>query len=229
MLCPHCGAEALPGSRFCYRCRRRLAEPGPPAVPSFVYNAPKPPHAPARRGLAAAALLLALAGLGAGGWVLRERQRRTDAAASEGRALARLRAVMTAQMRYASVNGGAFDTLACLAGPERCLPRVSKDLAPFLAPEALSPEAQADYRLTLHAGPAPHEPRSPTQYSPSSLAAYACVAHPQPPGGALRRTFCGDSTGRLCVLSSPESPELADGVCPLLCTDLRLTPAPRQP
>jgi hypothetical protein len=202
--------------------------PGAAAAPSFVYTAPKPERA-SRRGLVAAAALLVLAGLGAGGWVLRERQRRTDAAASEGFALARLRAVMTAQMRYASVNGGAFDTLVCLAGPERCLPRVPKDLPPFLAPEVLSPEAQADYRLTLHPGPAPHETRSPAHYSPSSLAAYACVADPQPPGGAPRRTFCGDSTGRLCVLSSPESPELADGVCPLLCTDLRLTRPTPQP
>jgi hypothetical protein len=37
MLCPHCGAEAVPGNTFCHRCRKRVIPPSysssPPAAP----------------------------------------------------------------------------------------------------------------------------------------------------------------------------------------------------
>jgi hypothetical protein len=43
MTCPHCGAEAPPGNRFCLRCRRRL-EPAPGGSGSLP-RAPRPPLA----------------------------------------------------------------------------------------------------------------------------------------------------------------------------------------
>lgn len=43
MTCPHCGAEAPPGNRFCPRCRRRL-EPAPGGSAALP-RAPRPPFA----------------------------------------------------------------------------------------------------------------------------------------------------------------------------------------
>jgi len=222
VLCPHCGTEGLPGRRFCHRCRRRIVTDDTAAVVSFVYVAPKPAR-PRYRRLAVAAALLVIAGLAVAARTIVERQRR-NADAAEGLALVRLQAIGTAQLRYASVNGAGFDTLPCLAHPEGCLPNVPAGFAPFLAPELAVPDVQHGYRLVFHPGPPPHGDRDPDRHSPSSLAAYACVAQPVAGGPSGRRTFCADSTGRLCVIGSPDAPELADGVCPLLCTDLRLTP-----
>jgi hypothetical protein len=86
----------------------------------------------------------------------------------------------------------------------------------------LDPEVQEGYVLHFHPGPPPHEERDPARYSPSSLASFALVEVPAESGAGVRRTFCADSTGRLCVIDSAEDPALADGVCPLLCTDLHL-------
>jgi type IV pilus assembly protein PilA len=45
MQCPHCGAEAIPGNRFCSQCRKRIVPPseGQSVAPAYGYAAAPPP------------------------------------------------------------------------------------------------------------------------------------------------------------------------------------------
>ncbi len=154
---------------------------------------------------------------------LRGEQRR--AATDEAHAVARLRLIVSAELNYGAANGGAFDTLECLAHPARCIPRLPADVPGFVDARLVEAASLPAYRLSFHAGPPPHERPDARRHSRSSLAAFAVVATPLAEAqGSQRRAFCADSTLRVCVLASTDAPELRDGVCPLLCINLG-TPA----
>jgi hypothetical protein len=168
-------------------------------------------------GLVALVAALVVAGVGV---LARARNVQRRAAADEARAVARLRLLVAAELRYGAANGGAFDTLGCLVRPSACLPRLRQEAHAFVEPRLVEPGALAGYQLFFHPGPPPHEPVDVARRSRTSLAAFAVVAWPDEEGRATRRGFCADSTLKVCVLGSREAPELQDGVCPLLCTDL---------
>jgi hypothetical protein len=161
-----------------------------------------------------------LAALVAGGLGLVEGVR-SRSSASEGMALRDLRTVVVAELRYSQSNAGHYDRLECLAMPTRCVPRYPAGGRAFLDATVFSRAVRGDYRFAFYAGPPPARGSVETQrLSPSSVAAFAYVATPAAAGTRLR-SFCSDATGRLCVLRSSEAPELANGVCPLACVDLR--------
>jgi hypothetical protein len=156
----------------------------------------------------------------AGGLSLAERLR-SGASASESTALRDLRAVVMAELRYSQSNAGQYDRLDCLAAPTRCIPRYPAAGRAFLDAAAFAEETRGDYRFIFHAGPLPARGTvDERRMSPTSVAAFAYVATPASTGTRLR-SFCADATGRLCVLRSAEAADLAQGVCPLACVDLR--------
>jgi hypothetical protein len=140
---------------------------------------------------------------------------------SESAALSDLRAVVAAELRYSQSNAGHFDRLDCLTAPARCLPRYPAAGGVFLDAATFAAETRGEYRFVFHPGPPPARGAVDVKrISPSSVAAFAYVATPAAEGSRLR-SFCTDSTGRLCVLATVGAPELSHGVCPITCVDLR--------
>jgi hypothetical protein len=138
---------------------------------------------------------------------------RMRVAGNEQRAIADVRHVMEAEERYRRVNGGYFGTLECLAEPDQCVPGFHG--SSLVAGDALSPDAPRGYHHRFYAGPAvdvaPFAPATP------SLRAYAYVAFPAQPGRTGFRSFCGDSTGRLCYVERIGDMVVRGGRCPIVC------------
>jgi hypothetical protein len=133
-------------------------------------------------------------------------------------ALGTLRTIVAAEDEYARSNSGYYDTLACLTEPARCIPDhpvvepTANDRRQYLQPKP------AGYVFAFYAGP-PVIDRDPAHTSPSSLRAYAYVAVPRKYGRTGVRTFCADSTGKVCSSLEVLSP-VRDGACPSDCRPL---------
>ena len=65
---------------------------------------------------------------------------------TESMAIGALRAVVSGERAYASLNHGYFDTLECLATPS-CVTGPSRALQPFLAPSMVTPMERRGYRF----------------------------------------------------------------------------------
>jgi len=216
--CPHCGAEVLPGNAFCHRCRRRLRAVGEQTlvIAGAALEVVRRPRWP--RALLAAC---ALAALVAATLILPARWR-SRVEAREAAAVRDLRTVLTAERRYSQSNAGFYDRLECLTAPARCVPGYPAASRPFLDAAAFGQSRRGGYEYVFHPGPAPAAGTfDPSRVSPSSVAAFAYVAVGERSRIGAPRTFCADSTGRVCVPASPDAPELRDGLCPLACLDLR--------
>jgi hypothetical protein len=141
---------------------------------------------------------------------------RARVSANESAAIGDVRALIAAEARYQSANGGYFDYPECLAAPARCIPGFQGGaIADGRVP---STGGENGYRQVFHPGPAadPAPPRS----SKSSLMAYAYVAVPAVRNQTGVRSFCGDASGRLCYTVG-EMPAPVLGVCPDECDTLR--------
>ena len=129
-----------------------------------------------------------------------------------------LRAVQDAQATYQAMNAGGYDTLECLAAPSRCM-RGYPEGAPVFLPAHLATLAPENgYVRTFHAGQplpatAPHASRS-------SLLGWAYTAVPERERSG-RKSFCADSTGRICVFLDGAAPRVEDALCPSPCERIR--------
>jgi len=111
---------------------------------------------------------------------------RARMAGNEASAIGVLRAHLTAEVAYASANGGLYDTPACLAKPADCVPDFRG--TPFLAEEV---RVRSGYRFDW-SGTTPSERTTGT--SPSSAKTFVMLATPLSESTG-RRTFCVDDTG----------------------------------
>ena len=184
-----------------------------PEVKALFEESPSRGNLPASvdSGLAVAATIVAgislivAASVVMGAGVIPQALRRHGRAASERAVLADLRAIVSAEVAYAKVNGGHFDQLACLVRPSDCLP--DRTVASLLPPKLVD-RARNDYVFTFRPGPPPGDDDSP-HISPSSMLFYAVVARPR--NGTGRR-FCADAFGRLCTSDGDGLP--MSGFCP---------------
>jgi type II secretory pathway pseudopilin PulG len=143
---------------------------------------------------------------------------RARVSANEAAAIADIRAVISAQADYQTRNSGFYDRLDCLAAPTSCLPSYTGP-APLSA-ELAQAQVKNGYRRTFH--PKPMEANLlPPSVSRSSLSSYAYVAVPETRHQTGVRSFCGDSTGRICYEPDGSDIEVEDGLCPSDCADLR--------
>lgn len=138
-------------------------------------------------------------------------------------ALHDMRAVLSAEESYRSVNGGFYDRIECVATERPCIPGYPATAPTFLDPAVARP-VKDGYRRSFHAGP-PADPGEilRAKASPSSLQGFAYMAVPF--DGDLRgaAAYCGDHTGRLCATGDGVEPVVRDGRCgpPPACLDLR--------
>jgi len=140
---------------------------------------------------------------------------RARVSANEAAAIGDVRTVISAETACQSANAGYFDTIECLATPDRCIPGFHGSA--FIPARFVGRAVEHGYRRRFHPGPTA-EP-TPPKASRSSLMAFAYVEYPEQQGRTGVRSFCGDSSGRICYLVSGAEPEVALGVCPAACKD----------
>lgn len=142
---------------------------------------------------------------------------RARVAANESAAIADIRTVLSAESEYLAASGGYYGPLECLAMPRSCLPSYA---GPALVDGALlDTGARRGYTRSFHGEAAAGLPAG---VPASSLRAYAYVAVPENQGRTGVRSFCGDSTGRICTIVDGSIPEVVGGLCPAGdCKDLR--------
>jgi hypothetical protein len=153
--------------------------------------------------------------------------------AVEPRLIGDLRTLASAQAAYATVNSGFYDTLECLQTPSRCLPNYSTSAPVFLEPGRWS-GTLGYFRRRFIPGAGVDPKELPAGASPTSIRTFAYIAVPAEPGG-LRgfiwrraglslegvRSFCADSTGRICVSDGSAEPRVVEGVCSPECQSLQ--------
>jgi type IV pilus assembly protein PilA len=137
--------------------------------------------------------------------------------ANESAAIGDIRAVMTAEAAFASVNGGFYDTPRCLGRPGECLPGYSGPV--FLDETLAGLGVKNGYQRRFHAGP-PAVGVAGAR-SPSSLQGFAYTAVPVAVGRTGQRAFCGDASGAVCMTAVGDEPEVIDGACAPSCVPLQ--------
>jgi hypothetical protein len=140
---------------------------------------------------------------------------------NESRTIADIRALVAAQAAYQSLNHGHADgNLSCLAQPAMCLPDHGDHEVAVLDGEIAALGPRYGYRRSFHPGLPPEGLR--LEGSLSSVRTWAYLATPAEPGVTGVRSFCGDSSGRICFTLARDLPSLrADGTCDVdRCTTL---------
>jgi prepilin-type N-terminal cleavage/methylation domain-containing protein len=121
---------------------------------------------------------------------------RSRVSANEAATVGDVRAVLSAQAAYHSVNGGLYDgDLACLTRPHGCIPSYPSTAPTFLDSNMAALNPKSGYARSF-GGWAPGSV-SPT-VSPSSVTAYKYDALPIVNGQTGIRAFAGDHSGRVC-------------------------------
>jgi type II secretory pathway pseudopilin PulG len=142
---------------------------------------------------------------------------RARVAANEASAIGNVRTVISAQAVYQTVNQGFYDgRWECLSGPQTCIPDYA---GPTFIDAAVFAGPRSGYVHELHAGAPAAAAKG---ISPSSTDAFAVVAYPVTPGKTGVRAFCGDSSGRVCAITSGTRNELlavAPGESGMRCAD----------
>jgi hypothetical protein len=140
----------------------------------------------------------------------------------ERAALLDVRTVLVAARQFASGNGGYFGELRCLTAPESCLPDYPNDEAPLLDPTHDWLATRLGYVRKFHPGPAAgEEARLRAKAAPGSLRSFAFTVFPEIPGETGLRSFCGDSTWKVCAVASGAAPPVRDGRCVAPCQELK--------
>jgi len=119
---------------------------------------------------------------------------RARVSAHESATIGDVRSVLAAQIAYSSMNGGYYESrIECLAQPGECIE--NSTAASVLSPAAVG-NPKSGYMRELVASPTVAD--LPPGISRTSTSSYAFVAHPVTAGQTGVRSFCGDSSGRIC-------------------------------
>lgn len=130
--------------------------------------------------------------------------------ANEAATIGDLRTVISAQAAYAAAAGG-YGELACLPAPATCIKGYAGPA--FLGAELASLENKSGYERTFQAGRAGKKPRT--------YQSFAYTASQAEPGKTGTRSFCGDSSGRLCADATGAAIVPVAGACPASCQTLQ--------
>ena len=134
---------------------------------------------------------------------------RARVSANEAATIGDTRTVISAEAAYESAAQGYAD-LSCLAEPASCLKGYE---GPYFLDKPLASATQkSGYKRTFHPGPAGQKA--------GTYKAFAYVSTPLEPGKTGVRSFCGDSSGRVCFDAKGAAIVPKDGLCPASCTDL---------
>jgi uncharacterized membrane protein YhaH (DUF805 family) len=140
---------------------------------------------------------------------------RARVAANESATIGDIRTVISAQAAYQSANGGYYDAnLECLASPATgCVPGYPAEGPTFLDPALASRQAKSGYARRFDPGAMIAVDASLS--SQTSVESWAYVAVPVAPGQTGVRSFCGDSSGRICFRPDGGGIPTEGGQCPV--------------
>jgi hypothetical protein len=117
--------------------------------------------------------------------------------------------LISAEAVYQTVNGGFYDTPRCLGHPGECLPGYTGPV--FLDETLARVSVKNGYRRQFHPGAS--AVGAPGALSASSLQGFAYTAVPVKVGNTGQRSFCGDSSGVVCMTALGDEPAVVDGMC----------------
>ncbi len=123
---------------------------------------------------------------------------RARVSANEAAAIGDIRSLISGQVAYSSFNGGFYASrLECLSSPGDCIANFTSPLpeerggtAQFLDPRTIASPKNGYGREFVPGARAPG--------SATSTSTFAFLAYPINPGQSGVRSFCGDSSGRIC-------------------------------
>jgi hypothetical protein len=136
-----------------------------------------------------------------------------------------LRTFAAAEAAYSQSNDGLYERrIECLARPQECLPGIGP-IPPFLTSstaQRLTKPHPSFWEFRLHTVDGPPPAPAGALRSRTSVVRFALQARPLRPDHAGVRTFCVDSTGRLCANREGGALAIVDGACPAPpeCPDL---------
>jgi len=131
---------------------------------------------------------------------------------SELNVVSALRAIVSGELAYASMNHGYYNTLSCLAVPSSCAPGLRGEQQAFLDPELAAAREWYGYRLEFHDGPR-GQPSSDPLKSRSGMTSFAVVAIPVKVATVERRSFCTDDRQLIYFTRPPSVPRVEAGRC----------------
>lgn len=149
--------------------------------------------------------------------------KRTRIAANEAMAVTDLRTLMTAETLFMSLTMGSYGEYRCLHRPADCIKDIPEE--PMLDKSYLAIERNG-YRRKFHAGEKVTD--NPRGKGIPYLKTYAFTTVPIVPGETGVRSFCGDHTGRVCVITDGSQPAVTGGSCANPCTELKSEQKPEQ-
>jgi len=136
---------------------------------------------------------------------------RARVTANEEATIGDIRTVISAQAAYSMENGSAYGDLRCLAEPKSCRPGYAG--ATFIDEKLAALGDKAGYKRAFFAG-------KPTKPGAKAYTSFAYTATPVEPGKTGVRSFCGDSTGRVCADATGAAIVPVAGACPKACEPL---------
>ena len=141
--------------------------------------------------------------------------KRARLAANEAVAVGDIRTIISSEYAFQSTSSGGFGPLRCLSRPVECVPAYKGPI--FLDPALTDATEKNGYRRQFQPGPSASADGKPSPL----LKAFAYTAVPLVPGESGQRSFCGDSTGRICALMDGSTPEVKAGECAASCPTLK--------
>lgn len=137
---------------------------------------------------------------------------RARVSANEASTIGDVRTVISAEAAYSVANGGAYAELRCLGDPQSCKPG-SKDTT-YIDAALAGLADKSGYKRAFHPG-------KPTKAGARTYASFAYTAVPVEPGKTGVRSFCGDSSGRVCADAKGAAITPVAGACPKTCEALQ--------
>jgi hypothetical protein len=130
--------------------------------------------------------------------------------ANESDAVRDIRTVYSAEMLFMAVADGAYGELRCLNIPADCVTEIPGER--LLEKDITAATEKSGYRRKFHAGERVKSAKAKGSPSPF-VKTFAYTAVPTNRGETGMRSFCGDNTGRICVVDDGWEPKVVGGLC----------------
>lgn len=130
--------------------------------------------------------------------------------ANESSAVTDIRTIYSAEMLFMAVADGAYGDLRCLNVPADCIANVPGEK--LLEKDITVATEKSGYRRKFHGGTRVKSARAKGSPSPF-VKTFAYTAVPTNRGETGMRSFCGDNTGRVCVVDDGSEPLVKGGLC----------------
>ncbi|MFS8067398.1 MAG: hypothetical protein ACMG6S_13640 [Byssovorax sp.] len=138
-------------------------------------------------------------------------------AANEASAVGDIRTIYSAEMLFMAVADGSYGDLRCLNIPADCIADIPGEK--LLERSLTTATEKSGYRRKFHGGTRVTSAKAKGNPSPF-VKTFAYTAVPITRGETGTRSFCGDSSGKVCVVDDGTEPKVVDGVC-TPCAELK--------